>query len=195
MSERDIQQFEQMVLPHRPTLYSHALALTRNADEAEDLVQETTLRALSGFASFRGEGPIRAWLLTILRNLYINTYRARVRAPRSVSLDALENPDPYVPTEPSPERQIITRLEADALALAVAKLPDEYRETLVLSDMQGLTYAEIGQRLNLPVGTVRSRLSRARSRVRRSLFAWRPDAQGASKMPAPKPKPKRAVVV
>lgn len=192
MSERELKQFEQMVLPHRDTLYGHALALTHNADEAEDLVQETTLRALRGFASFRAEGPIRAWLLTILRNLYINTYRARIRAPRSVSLDALENPDPFVPIEPSPERQVVTRMEADALALAVAKLPAEYRETLVLSDMQGLTYAEIGVRLNLPVGTVRSRLSRARSRVRRSLFAWRPDAQGASKMSVPA-KPKRPV--
>ena len=96
------QDFERMVLPHRDALYGHALSLTRNADEAEDLVQETTLRALRGFESFRSEGPIRAWLLTILRNLFINSYRTRVRAPRSVSLDALENPDPIVPVEPGP---------------------------------------------------------------------------------------------
>jgi RNA polymerase sigma-70 factor (ECF subfamily) len=179
------QDFEEMVLPHRDALYGHALALTHNADEAEDLVQETTLRALRGFESFRADGPVRAWLLTILRNLFINAYRARVRSPRSVSLDALENPDPIVPVEPGPERAVFSRLENEALARAVAALPADYREVLVLSDMRGMTYLEISQLLDLPIGTVRSRLSRARNRVRRSLFAWRPDAQGTSKMTSP----------
>lgn len=174
--------FEAMVLPHRDALYGHALALTHNVDEAEDLVQETTLRALRGFESFRADGPVRAWLLTILRNLFINTYRSRVRAPRSVSLDALENPDPIVPTEPGPERAVFSRLENEAVTRAVAALPAEYREVLVLSDIRGLSYQEISEQLGVPVGTVRSRLSRARNRVRRSLFAWRPDVQGTSKM-------------
>ena len=177
--ERD---FEKMVLPHRPALYGHALSLTHNADEAEDLVQETTLRALRGFDSFRADGPIRAWLLTILRNLFINGYRAKSRAPRSVSLDSLENPDPIVPIEPSPERQVFSRMENEALTRAVANLPEEYRVVLILSDIRGMTYQEISERLSIPVGTVRSRLSRARYRVRRSLFAWRPDAQGTTKM-------------
>jgi RNA polymerase sigma-70 factor (ECF subfamily) len=176
------QDFEEMVLPHRDALYGHALALTHNADEAEDLVQETTLRALRGFESFRADGPVRAWLLTILRNLFINAYRTRVRSPRSVSLDALENPDPVVPVEPGPERAVFSRLENEALARAVAALPADYREVLVMSDMRGMSYLEISQLLELPIGTVRSRLSRARNRVRRSLFAWRPDAQGSSKM-------------
>lgn len=175
--------FEKMVLPHRAALYGHALSLTNNnADEAEDLVQETTLRALRGFDTFRADGPIRAWLLTILRNLFINGYRAKARAPRSVSLDALENPDPICPIEPGPERQVFARLENEALAQAVTRLPEEYRMVLILSDIRGMTYQEIGEELNIPVGTVRSRLSRARYRVRRSLFAWRPDAQGTTKM-------------
>lgn len=172
MSERD---FETMVLPHRDALYGHALALTQNADEAEDLVQETTLRALKGFESFRAEGPIRAWLLTILRNLFINAYRTRVRAPRQVSLDALENPDPMLPTLPGPERAVFFKLENEALTRAVAALPKTYRDVLVLSDMRGLSYQEISEKLDLPIGTVRSRLSRARGRIRRALFAWRPD--------------------
>ena len=174
--------FEQMVLPHRDALYGHALALTRNADEAEDLVQETTLRALRGFDSFRSEGPIRAWLLTILRNLFINSYRTTRRTPRAVSLDALENPDPVLPIEPGPERMVFSRLENEALGRAVAALPADYRDVLVMSDMRGLSYQEISELLDLPIGTVRSRLSRARNRVRRSLFAWRPDAQGTTKM-------------
>ncbi|GAB4455200.1 MAG: sigma-70 family RNA polymerase sigma factor [Armatimonadaceae bacterium] len=179
MNERD---FERMVLPHRDALYGHALALTHNPDEAEDLVQETTLRALRGFSSFRADGPIRAWLLTILRNLFINGYRSRVRAPRSVSLDALENPDPVTPVEPGPERQVFSRMENEALTNAIANLPTEYRDALILSDIRGLSYQEISEQTGVPVGTVRSRLSRARNRVRRSLFAWRPDAQGSSKM-------------
>jgi RNA polymerase sigma-70 factor (ECF subfamily) len=178
------QDFEQVVLPHRPALYGHALALTRNADEAEDLVQETTLRALRGFESFRADGPVRAWLLTILRNLFINSYRTKVRAPRSISLDSLENPDPVIPVEPGPERQVLSRLENEALDRAVANLAPGYRDVLILSDMRGLTYQEISEQLDLPIGTVRSRLSRARNRVRRALFAWRPDVQGSSKTQA-----------
>ncbi len=182
MTKRTQHNFERLVLPHRDMLYGHALSLTRNAEEAEDLVQETNLRALRGFDSLRSEGPLRAWLLTILRNLFINSYRARVRAPHSVSLDSLENPDPVVPTEPSPERQVFARMESEAVNRAVANLPDDYREVLVLSDMRGMSYQEISDTMALPIGTVRSRLSRARSRVRRALFAWRPEAQGSSKM-------------
>ena len=166
-----------MVLPHREVLYGHALALTQDADEAEDLVQETTLRALRGFESFRADGPVRAWLLAILRNLFINTYRSAKRAPRQISLDALENPDPITPTDPGPERALFSKLESEALARAVAALPAGYREVLVMSDMAGLSYQQISEELELPIGTVRSRLSRARGRVRRALFAWRPDEE------------------
>lgn len=181
MSERDLSRFENMVLPHRDALFGHALALTRNADEAEDLVQETTLRALRGWDGFRADGPVRAWLLTILRNLFINSYRAKVRQPRSVSLDALENPDPLMPALPGPERQVLGRMENEALSRAIANLPPDYRDVLVLSDMKGMSYLEISERLHVPIGTVRSRLSRARNRIRRALFAWRPDAQGTTK--------------
>lgn len=182
MITRTEQTFERLVLPYRDMLYVHALSLTRNADEAEDLVQETTLRALRSFESLRSEGPLRAWLLTILRNLFINNYRAKNRVPHAVSLDALENPDPLIPSEPSPERQVFSRMESEAVNRAVANLPDDYREVLVLSDMRGMSYQEISEQMELPIGTVRSRLSRARSRIRRALFAWRPEAQGTSKM-------------
>ena len=174
------QDFESLVLPHRDAMYGQALALTHNIDEAEDLVQEATLRALRGFASFRADGPVRAWLLTILRNQFINTYRARIRAPRQVSLDALENPDPVTPTYPGPERAVLSKLENEALSRALTALPKEYREVVVMADMKGLTYQEISETLGLPLGTVRSRLSRARGRIRRALFAWRPDAQRTS---------------
>ncbi len=176
MNRRD---FEGMVLPHREALYGRALALTQNADEAEDLVQETTLRALHGFESFRADGPVRAWLLAILRNLFINTYRSAKRAPRQISLDALCHPDPVTPAEPGPERAVFSKLENEALARAVDALPTGYREVLVRSDIAGMSYQAISAELDLPIGTVRSRLSRARRRLRRALFAWRPDAAGA----------------
>ena len=183
--------FEALVLPHRDVLLAHALSLTRDTDEAEDLVQETTLRALRSFATFRQDGPVRAWLLAILRNQFINGYRARARAPRPVSLEVLERGSgasgavfgtagaseaapAWAPAVPGPERAVFSRLENEALSRAVAALPPVYRDVLVLSDMGDLTYQEIGDRLGLPIGTVRSRLSRARSRVRRALFAWRP---------------------
>ncbi|MBC8143061.1 MAG: sigma-70 family RNA polymerase sigma factor [Armatimonadetes bacterium] len=185
MKTRTQSNFERLVLPHRDMLYGQALSLTRNADEAEDLVQETTLRALRGFETLRSEGPLKSWLLTILRNLFINSYRAKRRAPVGVSLDALENPDPFVPTEASPERGVVSRMESEAVNRAVANLPDDYREVLEMSDMRGLSYQEISETMELPIGTVRSRLSRARSRVRRALFAWRPEAQGSSKMASP----------
>ena len=105
-----------------------------------------------------------------------------MRSPRPVSLDALENPDPLIPCAPGPERQVFSRMEHEALARAVAALPTDYREVLILSDIRGLSYQEISEQVGVPVGTVRSRLSRARSRVRRALFAWRPDVQGTSKM-------------
>lgn len=177
-----LRTFEAMVLPHREALLGHALTLTKNADEAEDLVQETTLRALRGFDTFRADGPMRAWLLAILRNLFINSYRSRARAPRSVALDALDNPDPLLPVHPGPERLVFSRMESEAIRIAVAKLPADYQTVLILSDVVGLSYQEISDTLGVPVGTVRSRLSRARNRIRRSLFAWRPDAQGSSKL-------------
>jgi RNA polymerase sigma-70 factor (ECF subfamily) len=177
-----VRDFESLVLPHREALLGYALALTQNTDEAEDLVQETTLRALRGFDSFRADGPMRAWLLAILRNLFINHYRSRKRMPASLALDALENPDPFLPSVPGPERMVFSRLEGDAIRVAVSRLPDDYRRVLLCSDVQGMTYQEISQQLGLPVGTVRSRLSRARSRIRRSLYAWRPEAQGTNKL-------------
>ena len=134
------------------------------------------MRALRGFETLRSEGPnLKAWLLTILRNLFINGYRSRMRAPRSISLDALENSDPFIPTEASSERSIFAKMENIAVQRAVANLTDEYRIVLIMADVEGCSYQEISEHLALPIGTVRSRLSRARSRVRRSLFAWRPD--------------------
>jgi RNA polymerase sigma-70 factor (ECF subfamily) len=171
------ENFEQMVLPHRLALYHFALTYTHQAEEAEDLVQETLLRALRGFSAFRAEGEIRAWLTAILRNQFLSAYRSRSRAGRPLSLETLTGTEAPLSPEPGPERRALSTLEHGALKQAVAALPPRYRSVLVLSDVAGLSYQEIGDRLNLPPGTVRSRLFVARDRVRRAHFAWRPDSQ------------------
>lgn len=178
--------FEKMILPHGPSLYGPALALTRSASDAEDLVQETMVRAFDRLGTFRADGSPRAWLHTIMRHLFYNGYRKRAREPRQVSLEQFEPAThdlgrsgiaveaPARTTASSPERIVLTQAENAAVLDAVRALPDEYRQVVALADIQGLAYQEIADRLQIPIGTVRSRLSRGRERVRRALQAWRP---------------------
>jgi RNA polymerase sigma-70 factor, ECF subfamily len=176
--------FETTILPHEPSLYGPAMALTHSSAEAEDLVQETLVRAFDRFDTFRADGSPRAWLHTIMRNLFYNAYRKKSREPRQVSLDAfdatsghaadalLESAVPQQSTI-SPERLVLSQIESGAILGAVQNLPADYREVVVLADIQGLPYQEIAEKLDIPVGTVRSRLSRGRERVRRALASWR----------------------
>lgn len=175
-------QFETLILPHLKSLYGPALQLTRSASDAEDLVQDTMVRAYTRFGSFRADGSPRAWLHTIMRNLFINAYRKKHREPRQIDIDSLDEPAVYGsahdgglsrPTVASPERVVLSRMESAALLRAVAALPEEYRQVVVLADVDGLSYQEIADRLGIPVGTVRSRLNRGRKRVQRSVFSWR----------------------
>jgi RNA polymerase sigma-70 factor, ECF subfamily len=182
------QQFERTILPHEPSLYGPAMALTRSSAEAEDLVQETLVRAFDRFDTFRADGSPRAWLHTIMRNLFYNAYRKKSREPRQVSLDAfdassghaadalLESAVPQQSTI-SPERLVLSQIESGAILGAVQNLPADYREVVVLADIQGMAYQEIAEKLEIPVGTVRSRLSRGRERVRRALASWRPSEE------------------
>ena len=179
-------QFEKTILPHEPSLYGPAMSLTRSSAEAEDLVQETIVRAFDRFDTFRSDGSPRAWLHTIMRNLFYNAYRKKSREPRHISLDQfdasagnaadalIESAVSPGPSLASPERLVLSQLEGDAIMKAVNALPSDYREVVVLADVQGLAYQEIAERLAIPVGTVRSRLSRGRERVRRALSSWHP---------------------
>lgn len=192
---RDAQRsrlFERVILPHEKSLYGPAMSLTRSASDAEDLVQETLVRAFDRFDTFRSDGSPRAWLHTIMRNLFYNAYRKKSREPKQVSLDnyepatngsatgvAVEADSPSHATSAitSPERIVLSQMEGAAVLEAVRALPADYRQVVALADIQGLPYQEIADRLNIPVGTVRSRLSRGRDRVRKALFAWRPAEQ------------------
>jgi RNA polymerase sigma-70 factor, ECF subfamily len=194
-SEAQRRQFERVILPHENSLYAPAMALTRSSSDAEDLVQETLLRAYDRFDTFRADGSPRAWLHTIMRNLFFNAYRKKSREPKQVSLEFFDPATsslngsgggvasavaPQQPTVASPERQVLSQMEGAAVLEAVKALPLEYRQVVVLADVQGLPYQEIADKLRIPVGTVRSRLSRGRERVRRAVFSWRPQEGGGS---------------
>jgi RNA polymerase sigma-70 factor, ECF subfamily len=152
--------FESEALPHLDTLYRVALRLTGEPAAAQDLVQETMLRALKAWASFRSGSNARAWLVTILRNQFVNGWRSAKRSPSGVDMDAI--PEPADPKDPDPEGRFFSELVDEEVLRAVDELPTEFREVLVLSDMENLPYAEIAESLAIPVGTVKSRLFRAR---------------------------------
>lgn len=152
--------FEAEALPHLDTLYRVALRLTGDPSAAEDLVQDTMLRALRAWDSFRPGTNARAWLVTILRNQFINGWRARRRAPVVLDVDVV----PEVPDlgNPDPEGRFFRELVDEEVLAAIDSLPEDFREVLVLSDLEELPYAEISAVLGIPVGTVKSRLFRGR---------------------------------
>lgn len=156
----DSARFDQEVLPHLDLLYRVALRLSGDPTMAEDLVQDATLKALRGWGSFRPGSNLRAWLVTILRNEYISGWRKRRRAPIHVTEDeAPESPDHG---NPDPEGRFFDQLMDEEVTAALDSLPDEFREVVVLSDLEGLPYLEVAEALGIPVGTVKSRLFRGR---------------------------------
>lgn len=165
--------FEAQVLPLAPSLYRMAYHLTRNRTEAEDLTQETFLRAFRGFGGFRG-GNVKAWVFTILRNAYRDECRRRGHEP---VLEADLNEGVLVISqnvrhqEPSAEAEALRRLPNDAIERAFAALPPEWRLIVILADVEELTYREIAEVTEIPIGTVMSRLSRARKRLQSQLLA------------------------
>ena len=162
------ERYQEQVLPEVEVLLRVALSLTRHSADAEDLVQDTLLRAWRSLDSFDGRHP-RAWLLTILRNAHISRHRRQ----RPVLMDdpdvTLEQHAAEGPASASAEDVVVDRMFDDAVEASVRDLPDRFRDTLMLVDVHGLTYAEAAQVLEVPEGTVMSRLHRARKRVRASL--------------------------
>ena len=159
-------EFERVVLPLLPSAYNLARWLTRNDHDADDVVQEAFLRAYRFFPSFRGGDP-RAWLLAIVRNSCWSWLR--VNRPREVNvrLDEIdEAPDPLAA---SAEDELVRRADAERLRTAIASLPAEFREALVLREFEDLSYRAIAEVSGVPVGTVMSRLSRARARLQVAL--------------------------
>ena len=153
--------FEELAMPLFDQLYNFAHWLTRNRDEAEDLVQETYVKALKGFPSFQLGTNFRAWMYRILRNTFL-TSRSGLRATMTVPLDPEEDlPDPALEPE-TPETIMIERSNWQLVQRAIEELPVHFREALLLCDVEEMSYQEIAETLSIPIGTVMSRLSRAR---------------------------------
>jgi len=165
--------FEQEALVHLDTLYRVALRLTGNAADADDLVQETMLKAYRSWDQYEKGTNAKGWLLTILRNSFINEYRRRTRHPETVDVDTIE---PFAVfgevQDDDPQGAFFDRIVDDEVLKAVVELPEAFQETLVLSDVEGLSYQEIGKILGVPVGTVKSRLFRARQALQGKLYQY-----------------------
>ena len=162
--------FEADVLPQLDSLYRLALRLTTDPSRAEDLVQDTVLKAFRSWQSFQPGTSIRSWLFTILRNTFINDYRRRQREPIPMDLDAAEAlATSRAAEDEDPEGTYFNQIIDAKVLEAIDALPEDFREVLVLSDVENMSYAEIAKMLNLPVGTVKSRLFRARRQLQKAL--------------------------
>jgi RNA polymerase sigma factor (sigma-70 family) len=159
--------FNDAVLPHLNAAYNLARWLTRNDQDAEDVVQEASLRAFKYWHGFSGR-DCRAWLLTIVRNTFYSWQRERSIQPELTADGELDDIDESVP---NPERELLRSADRDMLKAALEDLPVEFREAIVLREMEGLSYKEIADIGNVPIGTVMSRLARARKRMQIFLSA------------------------
>lgn len=162
------ERFERMAEQVFSSLFGTALRLTRDREEAGDLTQEALVRAYEAFDRFDGRN-FKAWMLRILTNLYINKYRKRQREGTGSSLDDETAQEPVAPSEIVPDRQIFDEMLGSEVEEALAKVPDVFRTAVILSDLEGLTYDEIAEATEVPVGTVRSRIARGRAILRREL--------------------------
>jgi len=169
-------EFEAVVLEHFHTLYSTALRLTRNPSEAQDLVQETLLKAYRFFDRFEPGTNIKAWLFTILRNTYINTYRKTVRQQEQVDFERIEpfyaeatNEPEWEWTDQEALEAILRHVVQDDVKRALDALPEVYRIVVLLADLADLSYKDIAVIIGCPEGTVMSRLFRGRRLLRKSL--------------------------
>jgi RNA polymerase sigma-70 factor (ECF subfamily) len=159
--------FEQVFLPHLDAAYNLARWLLRNDQDAEDAVQEAYIRAYKAFARFRG-GEGKAWLMTILRNV---CYTMIKKVPSHDTLEPFDEEIHQPLSESEMQEAFRQKANAETLHLALEKLPDEFREIIVLHDLEGLAYKEIAAVAGIPIGTVMSRLARARARLRTEIIA------------------------
>ena len=170
--------FEQQVLPYLEQLYPAALAMTRNASDAEDLVQETITKAYTAFDQFTPGTNLRAWLHRILANTFINSYRKKKREPAMATGqerdDWQSGPEVYAQTAPSAESEALERLADSEVLRALRDLPKDFRTAVYLADIEGYPYREVARIMGTPIGTVMSRLHRGRERLRNKLAGYGP---------------------
>jgi RNA polymerase sigma-70 factor, ECF subfamily len=170
-------RFEDEALPHLDALYAMAIRLARNPDDANDLLQETVLRAYRFFHQFESGTNCRAWMLTILFNNFRNGYRKSSREQPASTADEFERKveNESLRTDPAgsnPEAMLSGRGMEGEVETALARLPAEFREAILLVDVEELSYQEVSGVLNIPIGTVKSRVSRGRAILREALTSF-----------------------
>ncbi|MCG3206014.1 MAG: ECF RNA polymerase sigma factor SigH [Elusimicrobia bacterium] len=180
VDDKTREEFSQVAFPYMDEMYAGALRMTRNPQNAEDLVSEVYAKAWKSFHQFERGTNMRAWLYRILTNTYINHYRKKVRQGTAVDIDKYDSQDEFyfynkvaentaVENE-DPAKIILERFAEQDILNAIDQLPEGYRETVILSDLQGLSYEDIAKSLDIPLGTVRSRLNRGRRHMQKALW-------------------------
>src|SRR5688500_18372683 len=174
----DPASFADQAMEHMPSLYSAALRMTRNPSDAEDLVQETYLRAYRGFGGVQEGTNLKAWLYRILTNTFINRYRAKKRRPEETEFDDVEDFYLYrrlggleeARAGRSAEDELMDLFPEAEVKDAVEALPENFRMAVLLADVEGFSYKEIADSLDIPIGTVMSRLHRGRKQLQKRLY-------------------------
>jgi RNA polymerase sigma-70 factor, ECF subfamily len=168
-------RFEREVVPLHASLYQQARRMTRNHADAEDLLQETMMKAYAGFGSFRRGSNLKAWLFRILTNTYINGYRKERRQPVQCSTEQVTEQSlaaayaRFTPAQRSAEDHVLASLPNKDIEAAMQTLPQQFREVVYYADVEGFRYEEIAAMMKTPRGTVMSRLARGRQRLRVAL--------------------------
>jgi RNA polymerase sigma-70 factor (ECF subfamily) len=172
----------ELALEYLDGLYGYAMTLTHNKTEAEDLVQETYLRALRASDRLRPDSNVKSWLFTILRNVYLNQIRHQQSGPAIVDREDQfsDLPETVSSSEQDPLSAYLTSLKQQDVHRAVESLPSVYREVIILREFEDLSYQQIAEVLNCPTGTVMSRLGRAREKLKGVLEHWRINGSSAT---------------
>ena len=184
--------FAEDAMPLMDGLYSAALRMTRNAADAEDLVQETYLKAFNAYERFETGTNLKAWMYRILTNSYINAYRKKQRRPDESDIDDIEDLYLYrrlggaesAVLSRSAEDVLLEMFGEDEVKLALEDLPEHYRMPILLADVEGFAYKEIAEILDVPIGTVMSRLHRGRKQLQKRLYSF---AEEHRLLPDPEP--------
>ncbi len=174
----DRAKFTEMTMEHMPSLYTAALRMTRSPADAEDLVQDTYLKAYRAFETFQEGTNLKAWLYRILTNTFINSYRAKKRRPEETDIDDVENLYLYrrlgglegANSGRSAEEEVLDRFTEGDIKEALESLPEQFRLAVLLGDVEGFSYKEIAEILDVPIGTVMSRLHRGRRALQKRLY-------------------------
>jgi RNA polymerase sigma-70 factor, ECF subfamily len=176
----DRARFAEQAMEHMGSLYSAALRMTRNPADAEDLVQETYLKAYRAFATFQEGTNLKAWLYRILTNTFINSYRSKKRRPDETELEEIEDLYLYrrlggleaATAGRSAEDELLDLFTDAEVKDAIEALPEQFRIAVLLADVEGFSYKEIAEILDIPIGTVMSRLHRGRKGLEKRLYEF-----------------------